>query len=129
MALIVPGKTTCGICDAPLTEQDPIVAFPAFLPHEHPLGRFSDAAFHSTCFEADPASERVRRLYQRYRAIWDARPRDLKTLAEFEAWERKAFEDLLCEDAVDGSESVGAPSAGDADLAPWACSASWVPRL
>ena len=94
MALVIPGKSVCHLCGAVLQEHDEVEAFPAFLPPSHELGDFSDAVFHSKCFEADPRAQDVRALYRRYREIWDSRPRDLKTLEEIEAWGRQAFKDF-----------------------------------
>jgi hypothetical protein len=91
MALFFRGKSICPLCGVEMKEDDEIVAFPAFLPSHHQLASFSDAAFHRTCFEKDPRSERVKELYRRYRAIWDSRPRELKTLEEIDAWGREAF--------------------------------------
>jgi hypothetical protein len=92
MALAIKGKTGCGICGKPL--KDPIVSFPAFLRFDHELGEFSDAAFHQSCFESHPRAAEVSEIYARYRAIWDCRPTDLKTLEEIEAWGRKAFKNF-----------------------------------
>ena len=94
MALIFPGKTKCPLCGRFLDECDDIVAFPAFVRFDHELGSFSDAAFHRECFDRHPKADDVRALYARYRAIWDSRPKDLKTLEEMEAWGREAFKDF-----------------------------------
>lgn len=91
MALVFPGKTKCPLCGLALAEHDEIVAFPAFLPFGHECGTFSDAAFHRECFEAHPRAVDVSALYARYRAIWDSRPKDLRTAEEIEAWGRDAF--------------------------------------
>lgn len=77
-----------------MVEGDAVVAFPAFLPSQHELSSFSDATFHRACFEHDPRRERVDRLYRAFREIWAARPRDLGTLEEMEAWGREAFKDF-----------------------------------
>jgi len=92
MALVIKGKTPCGICGKPL--ENSIVAFPAFLRFDHELGKFSDAAFHPCCFDNHPRAADASALYARYRAIWDSRPRDLKTLEEIEAWGREAFKNF-----------------------------------
>jgi hypothetical protein len=92
--MIIRGKSTCPLCGSVITEDDDVVAFPAFLASEHEFGSFSDTAFHRTCFEQDARSGRVNDLYRRYREIWDSRPRHLKTLKEMEAWGREAFKDF-----------------------------------
>lgn len=94
VALVLSGKTPCALCGKPVTTGDDLVSFPAFLPSSHELGLFSDAPFHRACFEGDPRAERVNALHGRYRAIWDARPRELRTLAEIDAWGREAFKDF-----------------------------------
>ena len=94
MALLIRGKTTCLLCGKIIKERQEVVAFPAFLPSGHPLGIFSDAVFHRTCFQEDARSEAVGQLYQRYEEIWDSRPKDLKSLEEIEAWGREAFKDF-----------------------------------
>lgn len=91
MALIFPGTTACPLCDQVLTEADEIVSFPAFLRRDHELASFSDAAFHRVCFDSHPRAADVSALYARYRAIWDSRPKDLKSLEEMEAWGREAL--------------------------------------
>jgi hypothetical protein len=77
-----------------LAEEEDIVSFPAFLRSAHELGSFSDAAFHRMCFENHPRAADVSALYARYRAIWDSRPKDLKSLDEMEAWGRQAFKNF-----------------------------------
>jgi hypothetical protein len=94
MALIFPGKTQCPLCGNSLQQGDDIVSFPAFLPAGHALAIFSDAGFHRSCYENDSRHEEVSRLYQRYRAIWDSRPKDLTRLEEMEAWGREAFKNF-----------------------------------
>jgi len=94
MALIFKGKSKCPLCERVLAQDDEIVSFPAFLRLDHELGNFSDAAFHRECFEKHPRATHVNALYARYRAIWDSRPMDLKTLEEMEAWGREAFKDF-----------------------------------
>ncbi len=91
MAIIIAGKTVCILCGKRIERGDDITSFPAFLPNTHELGRFSDAAFHRSCFEKSPERDAVMDLYERYRAIWDSRPRDLKTVEEMEAWGKEAF--------------------------------------
>lgn len=89
MALVIKGRTPCGICGEPLEE--PIIGFPAFLGRDHELSGFSDAAFHERCFISHPRAADVTALYARFQAIWASRPLGLKTVAEIEAWGREAF--------------------------------------
>ena len=91
MAITIIGKTVCILCGTRIERNDDIISFPAFLPNTHELRRFSDAAFHRNCFENAPERDRVIDLYARYRAIWDSRPRELKTVEEMEAWGKEAF--------------------------------------
>lgn len=94
MAIVIEGKTRCGICGQPIEGGQETVAFPAFLPKHHHLAPFSDAAFHKHCFESAAEAPKVRSMYEKYRAIWSSRPADLRGLAEIEAWGRKAFRDF-----------------------------------
>jgi hypothetical protein len=91
MALTFRGQSTCQLCGGVLAESDDLVAFPAFLPAAHELFAFSDAALHRKCFEQDPRAARIEALYAKYRTIWDARPKDLKTVEEMDAWVADAF--------------------------------------
>lgn len=93
MALVIRGKTPCGICGSSLGAGDEIRAFPAFLPADHPFARFSDGAFHRSCFDGMREAGAVWALYARYRATWDSRPEGLSA-SEFEAWGREAFKDF-----------------------------------
>ncbi|CAN5679998.1 hypothetical protein BH11MYX4_BH11MYX4_50230 [soil metagenome] len=94
MALILPGKTPCMLCNNPIQSSEDVVAFPAFLPRKHELSLFSDAPFHRACFEADPRSAQVNEVYGRYRAIWESRPTHLKKMEDIEAWGREAFKNF-----------------------------------
>jgi hypothetical protein len=91
MALFLPGKTNCGLCHDVIAVGEPFTCFPAFIAFDHPLGKFSDAVFHSRCFEQCPERPAIEKLYNQFRQIWDSRPRGLKTLAEMEAWGIEAF--------------------------------------
>jgi hypothetical protein len=58
MALFVLGKTPCQICNRPLMKGDSVVSFSPFVANRRDLlYRFSDAAFHKACFEAEPLAE------------------------------------------------------------------------
>jgi hypothetical protein len=93
MALFFPGKSECGICGKVIEAADALTMFPSFLGRNHPLHRYSDCAFHKSCFEASPDREEVERLYARHRYIWDHRPSNL-TWEEVEAWGKSAFSEF-----------------------------------
>lgn len=103
MALFFPGRTTCMLCDKTIDSKSPVVAFPAFLPPNHRFARFSDGVFHQSCFEAWEDHEKFQELFERFREVWQSRPRDVKTLEEMEAWGKQAFDGLF--DEVDDSEN------------------------
>ena len=94
MALVFPGKTTCGICDQVIQDDDEIVAFPAFLRPDHKFWKYSDGAFHDHCFNESPDREAVERVYKKFRDIWDTRPRHLKKIEDMKAWHDAAFADF-----------------------------------
>lgn len=94
MALVLRGETPCVVCGRPLLVDDDIDGFPAFLKPTHPLGRFSDAAFHTACFAKAPERAALMEIYCRYLKIWATRPDDLASPEEVEAWGREAFKDL-----------------------------------
>lgn len=93
MALIFPGKTTCALCQRIIETEDEVIGFPAFLPSEHRFYRYSDAAFHRQCFQEWPDGPEFEHLYQRFRRIWESRPKNLASLEEIDAWGKKAFKD------------------------------------
>lgn len=67
MAIVVLGRSQCGGCRRTLEAQDEVVSFSAFVANPlDPLHRFSDAAFHRACFEADALSSRA---LQRWREV------------------------------------------------------------
>jgi hypothetical protein len=50
MAIVILGKTVCGICKKVITEKDKCLSFSAFVNNEKdPLYFFNDAAFHTKC--------------------------------------------------------------------------------
>ena len=75
MAMIILGKSKCPMCNQILKENDPVTAFPAFLPYDHRFGRFSDAAFHTACFDKDPDSNDVDNMLYVWKKIMDGRPK------------------------------------------------------
>ncbi len=93
MALIISGKSVCPLCKKVMRECEGLIAFPAFLPHSHKFGKFSDAAFHKMCFEADPDASSVNDMHYVYQKIMDSRPKDLKTMKEIDEWTKEAFQD------------------------------------
>jgi len=93
MVMIILGKSKCPLCNQILEKNDPVTAFPAFLPYDHKFGRFSDAAFHTTCFDKDPDSNDVDNMLYVWKKIMEGRPRNLKTVEEIEAWSKDAFQD------------------------------------
>ena len=51
MALIFTGRTLCALCDKVISSGDEIVGTSAFIADkDDPLWKYSDAAFHKTCF-------------------------------------------------------------------------------
>jgi hypothetical protein len=94
MVLHIPGKTKCLLCGKVIQQGVATVGFPAFLRPSHPLSRYSDAIFHANCFATCVDRESVDALYERYREIWEGRPRNLKSAAEVEAWGKEAFKDF-----------------------------------
>ena len=60
MAIVIEGKTLCGICEKTIEAGQRIIAFPAFAPNElDPLRVFNDAAFHEECFYRHPLAEKA----------------------------------------------------------------------
>lgn len=98
MALVFPGKTKCLLCGNTIFPEDRYVAFPAFLPVSHSLHFYSDGVFHSDCYDNWDKKDKFDELYDRYRKIWESRPRDLKTVEEMDAWVATAFQDFSKED-------------------------------
>lgn len=92
--MLIEGKTVCGICGMVIEHAADAKAFPAFLSRSHRLAKFSDAVFHSACFASCTEHDEVESLFRRYQEIWESRPKNLRTLAEIEAWGKEAFRDL-----------------------------------
>ena len=87
--MIIEGKSLCLLCKQVLNKGDKIGGYPAFLPYDHKYGRFSDTAFHKECLAADPDHIAVEDMYIAYKMIRDSAPRDLKSMADIYAWEKK----------------------------------------
>jgi hypothetical protein len=77
-----------------MVDNDDICGFPAFLRPEHPLAKYSDATFHIACLNACPDRPALETLYQRFREIFEGRPRNLTSIKEMEAWGREAYKDF-----------------------------------
>lgn len=92
--MVFPGKSECPLCGKVIEKNDPIIGFTAFLRPEHPLWKYSDAAFHERCFNQCPDREAVERVYKKFRDIWATRPRHLKKLEDMKAWHDAAFADF-----------------------------------
>jgi hypothetical protein len=75
MAMIILGQSCCPLCSKILEKGDELKAYPAFLPQDHRFGKFSGAAFHKTCAEADPDFTSVEDMFYVYKKIMDGRPR------------------------------------------------------
>lgn len=102
MALFFPGKTACILCGQVILRSEDAIGFPAFLPKQHRLQRFSDSVFHIRCYQAWPEKTDFEQIYRKYLEIWDSRPRNLDSLKDIEDWGRDAFKDFgLSEDSND----------------------------
>lgn len=100
MALIIFGKTKCKLCGLVMKDGDKIAGFPAFLPYDHKYGKFSDASMHESCYLADPGCNTVDNLLAAYNLIWDTCPKGKKSIEEYEAWSKDAFQDWPPKDDV-----------------------------
>lgn len=94
MALVIPGQTKCSICGEVIRENDEVVGFPAFLSRGHRLHRFSDSVFHKRCFATCAERQEVEAVYLKWRDLWDARPRDLKSTTEIDEWVKRTFSEF-----------------------------------
>jgi len=94
MALVKFGSTKCRLCDEILRQGDELVVVPAFIPSNHELFLFADSAYHQHCFQSWQHSERLQKLFESYRSVWDSRPEGLGFL-EAEEWGKRAFEKVF----------------------------------
>ena len=69
------------------------IAFTAFLRAGHKYYDYSDAAFHSECFMIWKDNAEFQALYDRFREIWNERPRNAPWQEAME-WGRHAFDEL-----------------------------------
>lgn len=68
MAIIIRGKTKCAGCGELLRDGDEVVSFSPFVSNQlDPLWKFSDAAFHATCFRQEPLAEKARQRHDELR--------------------------------------------------------------
>lgn len=73
MALMIRGKTTCGICGHIIELNDAAVMFPPLTCNElDPLMGFSDKAFHQRCFEEHPLKSKV--IVRLFEIMTNSRP-------------------------------------------------------
>lgn len=91
MGLLFPDKTICLICRKTISSSDDFESFPAFLPNSHPLHKYSEGIFHRGCYENWEKHEEFSDLYNRFRKVWDSRPKNLKTIDEINKWGAEAF--------------------------------------
>jgi hypothetical protein len=114
MVLFFPGSSRCALCFKVIEKGELIEGFPAFLNSAHKYGKFSDAVMHQSCYQNHSDHDAVADMYTAYCMIQDARPKELKTLGEIEAWNQEAFKDWppkngvvifhpLSEDSEEGS--------------------------
>ncbi|MCZ7685193.1 MAG: hypothetical protein M5U28_43040 [Sandaracinaceae bacterium] len=69
MALVFPGSTRCAICDGVVQAEDSLFATSGvWLPPEHPLFRFCDAAMHEDCYARWPHRAELARTLADWRA-------------------------------------------------------------
>lgn len=106
MSILLRGKTPCPLCGKIIAADDAVRGFPAFLQPTHRLAKFSDSTFHESCLAASADAAEAQFLYERWLAIWDKRPLDLKSVAEMDAWGKSAFAEFNAEvERVDAPKS------------------------
>ena len=68
MALVIFGKTRCGLCGRAIQADVALKSFSAFVTNAaDPLSRFSDAAFHAECFRRHPLAVQCEHEYEKQR--------------------------------------------------------------
>jgi hypothetical protein len=84
MAQFIPNFTICRLCGKPIADHP--LMFPAFLPRQHSLWRFTDGCFHPKCFQTWDDHPRFEALLHRFHAIEANRPQDKPKLCEDDKW-------------------------------------------
>lgn len=97
MAILIRGESICALCSQIIEVDDEVRGFPAFLKSTHRLGKFSDATFHVRCLIGSVEAAEAQALYEKWMAIWDNRPAELKSMAEMETWGKAAFAEFTAE--------------------------------
>lgn len=93
MPFILTGKSKCVICGEVII--DDYLSFSAFLPKHHKFYAYSDAVFHHSCFLNWEDHDEFQKLYNRFREIWESRPKDLSSLQEINDWGKEALKEFL----------------------------------
>lgn len=89
MAIFLAGKTKCIVCRKAVGTAADAIGIPAFIPKGHILAPYSDSVFHKECFSSWSGSEKLRRLYEQYREVWNNRPQNPKSRREMENGDRR----------------------------------------
>jgi hypothetical protein len=92
MAHLIEGVTKCAICDR-IIERDAFLS-PPFLPKEHRLWRYSDAAFHRQCVLDWAEHDLFEGLLDRYLSIRKQMPKNLTQYDEVDDYLTKAQADF-----------------------------------
>lgn len=90
MAIVIFGKSKCALCGEVLCDATKSKALPAFIPAGHELSEYSDAVFHSSCFESWEQHEKITALFEEYQLVWESRPKGIR-FDEIEKWGKEAF--------------------------------------
>ena len=70
MAILVPGKSECGICGKPIMGSEKVASFPPIIANRlDPMAIFSDGNFHSECFRKHPLSSAMLVRYELYKQL------------------------------------------------------------
>ena len=74
MALVIPGKTRCSICDTVIGGDEDWVGLLHSLRPDHPLWRFSDSAAHRRCYDGWKYRGYFDRIREKWEQIVSSRP-------------------------------------------------------
>lgn len=124
MTSVIRGHSICPLCNNVLEEDRHITALPAFLPCDHKFGKFSDSAFHTTCFESHPDYYDVRDIYYVYKKIMESKPANLTCPDKVAAWEKDVFQGWPPKNGVIIYEQCFADDGEEADWW-WSDKDSW----